>query len=709
MKKSALLERLVRLAATDVPGTPRLLMKHRSPEELVALQHGVEGAFKKIEEPAKQRMHSLIDKVPHPKVQKVLKGGADMMIENPEMIPMQAVPIPGVSLGYLAAKKGLERGLDKLAPLPKLAFTTSSYSGALNPVIETGASFQPGFKMPSLKAPVQQKVAFKLQGEMSFQGLDIAVENKPGSVRKGVDKDGKPWRTVMKWPYGYIRGTKGADGEEVDCYVGVVKDAPKAFVVHQKKDDGSYDEDKVMLGFESAQAARKGYLEHYNTDKFLGPIKAVAMDRFKKLVESGKKLTKISASSPTRGGFLLASDIPQFKAPSLAAPVEKKAEFARAEDLRAIGRKAMKEKDGDFLPDYVTYGEGDFKKSKYAAALDRERLRTQLLLEERFRDYGSPDGDISKEDAVPAVKQANSLAVRTLTGAVLGALSGAGYHGIKELTGRVPEAGAWAQSTNMSSGATSPSAGAPVQDFFKWHREQGHPKGPLRRGRFVMMELQGTHGDPSKLPAGSLLDERAQRGVVWGDASKTDLLALADDVIRREGDWAPGAREHLISMVEEAQKPWWKRKTADVSPTRPLGDGGGNPHRMQSWLASPQINSLRAPLNKTAEDGGGDYGGPAGFYYGSWQSGGGRGPVNEAGFRQASDQNGPPINSLKTPLRKLAGFLATGPSAAKNIGTKPFMQTSVADVAKPKGQKFGGPLPGANSTTLGGYNPPSLK
>ena len=642
MKKSALLERLVRLAATDVPHTPRLLMRHRSPEELAALQHGVEGAFKKIEEPAKQKMHALIDKVPHPKVQKVLKGGADMMIENPEMIPMQAVPIPGVSLGYLAAKKGLERGLDKLAPMPKVAawkdklpgglsdkkkpedfdpaalhkgrkvesehtkdkhlqteismdhltedpkyyeklervekkaFSTNAFSGQMNPVIETGASFQPGFKVPSLRAPVQQKTAeeFKLQGHTKFQELPIAIENRKGSVRKGVDKDGKPWRTVMKLPYGYIKGSKGADGEEVDCYLGPKKDATHAFVVHQKKDDGSYDEDKVMLGQESVDAARKAYLAHYNTDRFLGPIKAVPMERFKQLVESGKKLVKISsfvsaeelraigrkdpaalarlksaveqgkkksaASSPTRGGFMLASDIPQFKAPSLRAPIEK---------------------NSDFLPDYVTYNEGDFKKSKYAAALERERAKTlravngdhyQYLLDKERGD-GVDNGDIAKEDAVPVEKQ------------------------------------------------------------------------------------------------------------------------------------------------------------ADVSPTQPLGDGGGNPHRMQSWLASPQINSLRAPLNKLGEDGGGDYGGPAGFYYGSWQGGGGRGPVNEAGFRQASDQNGVPVNSLRAPLKKLAGFLATGPSAAKHIGQKPFMQTSVADVAKPKGQKFGGPLPGANSTTLGGYNPPSLK
>ena len=135
---------------------------------------------------------------------------------------------------------------------------------------------------------------FKLHGHTEHQGLRIAIENRKGSVRKGVDKDGKPWRTVMKAPYGYIKGTKGADGEEVDVYVGPHKDATHAFVVHQKKDDGSYDEDKVLLGVASRDAAKKLYLDHYNTDRFLGPIKKIPMDRLKGLLSSGKTLTKIS-------------------------------------------------------------------------------------------------------------------------------------------------------------------------------------------------------------------------------------------------------------------------------------------------------------------------------------------------------------------------------------------------------------------------------
>lgn len=135
---------------------------------------------------------------------------------------------------------------------------------------------------------------YKLDGHMSFQGMRIAVENKKGSTRSGHDKDGKPWHTLMKAPYGYITGSKGADDEGVDCYVGPNKDAPNAYVVHQNEEDGGYDEDKCILGVNSAEEAKALYLAHYNTDRFLGPIKAVPMERFKKLFSSGKTLTKIS-------------------------------------------------------------------------------------------------------------------------------------------------------------------------------------------------------------------------------------------------------------------------------------------------------------------------------------------------------------------------------------------------------------------------------
>lgn len=141
-----------------------------------------------------------------------------------------------------------------------------------------------------------KKQAYKLQGRTNIQGLNIAIENRKGSVRKGVDRDKHEWRIKMKHPYGYIKGTNGADGEPVDAYVGPDKSAPDAYVVHQHKCDGKgYDEDKVMLGFKNKKEAKEAYLKHYDDPKFLGPISKVSVERLKRLVASKRKLVKISS------------------------------------------------------------------------------------------------------------------------------------------------------------------------------------------------------------------------------------------------------------------------------------------------------------------------------------------------------------------------------------------------------------------------------
>lgn len=123
----------------------------------------------------------------------------------------------------------------------------------------------------------------KLEGRTVFQGLPISIENDKGSVREGVDKaTGKPWRTVMKYPYGYVRLSEGADGEHVDCYIGPNENAKNAFVVHQNDPNtGKYDEDKVMLGWDNAEDAKKAYLAHYDNPKFFGTMEAIPMEKFK--------------------------------------------------------------------------------------------------------------------------------------------------------------------------------------------------------------------------------------------------------------------------------------------------------------------------------------------------------------------------------------------------------------------------------------------
>lgn len=140
------------------------------------------------------------------------------------------------------------------------------------------------------KEAIQEKTnpeGFELEGEMDFKGLHIMIENKKGSIRSGVSEEGKKWETKMIYPYGYISKTKAADNEHVDCFVGDNHDSDVVFVVHQVvPETGKYDEDKVMLGFDTAEEAKNGYLIHYDSPDFFGSMTEMTFDRF---VESLKE------------------------------------------------------------------------------------------------------------------------------------------------------------------------------------------------------------------------------------------------------------------------------------------------------------------------------------------------------------------------------------------------------------------------------------
>lgn len=137
----------------------------------------------------------------------------------------------------------------------------------------------------------------KLQNRTSWNGLKISIENKKGSVRRGVDKDGHQWATKMHFDYGYIRGSEGTDGDHVDCYLGDNMDAKKVYIVHQNDPvTHKYDEDKCMLGFDTLEDAKKAYLMQYDRPGFLGKIDTMDFDEFKEFIllkrNHGKKIIK---------------------------------------------------------------------------------------------------------------------------------------------------------------------------------------------------------------------------------------------------------------------------------------------------------------------------------------------------------------------------------------------------------------------------------
>ena len=128
---------------------------------------------------------------------------------------------------------------------------------------------------------------FKLDLRTKFQGMPVSVENDVGSVRSGTSPDGKEWSTKMKAQYGYLRGTRGVDGDELDVFIGPNADSDKVFIMHMlDPKTGNYDEDKCILGTDSRTEARKLIGAHYDSPKFMGDITEMSIDDFKRTAMS---------------------------------------------------------------------------------------------------------------------------------------------------------------------------------------------------------------------------------------------------------------------------------------------------------------------------------------------------------------------------------------------------------------------------------------
>jgi hypothetical protein len=134
------------------------------------------------------------------------------------------------------------------------------------------------------KPSVEEKVSGEYEKRsIGWQGLTICIENEAGSHREGVNRDGEKWRQHMPYAYGYINQTTGMDGQEVDVFLGPnVDSADYVYIVRARKVNRweEYDEDKVMLGFDSEQDAIQAFLESYSDPRFLGPIHCMLVGEF---------------------------------------------------------------------------------------------------------------------------------------------------------------------------------------------------------------------------------------------------------------------------------------------------------------------------------------------------------------------------------------------------------------------------------------------
>lgn len=208
--------------------------------------------------------------------------------------------------------------------------------------------------------PAQAEAGNYKKGHVTIGEFDITIENPAGSLRKGVDADGKEWSTQMANTYGYIKGTEGVDGDHIDVFLHENMDewnGRKVFVVDQTNTDGSFDEHKVMLGFNDKDEAMTAYLANYdktwaNTHPGLR-ISETNIEDFNKWVQSSHRKTKPFAEYSTVSKVV--DEVPAQPAAAIEGEGYK------------IQPKPYTNKQGKTLDTYLVTFDRDFSKEELSA------------------------------------------------------------------------------------------------------------------------------------------------------------------------------------------------------------------------------------------------------------------------------------------------------------------------------------------------------
>ena len=139
--------------------------------------------------------------------------------------------------------------------------------------------------------PAQIEAGNYRKAHIDLNGFKISIENPRGSIRRGTDTDGKAWEVTMPADYGYIKRTTGADGEQVDVYVGQHPESSLIFVVDQvDPDTGAFDEHKAVMGANTQGEAELIYRSAFSDKsgaKRMGNVTAMDAAEFKAWLANG--------------------------------------------------------------------------------------------------------------------------------------------------------------------------------------------------------------------------------------------------------------------------------------------------------------------------------------------------------------------------------------------------------------------------------------
>ena len=206
------------------------------------------------------------------------------------------------------------------------------------------------------------------RGHTSFDGLQVSIENPIGTTRKWTDDQGRTGEQTFKSDYGYIKGTTGFDKDHVDLFIkpGYEGGANTVYVINQTKQDGSFDEQKVIIGVDSEIEAMELYNSNYEKGWDRGKsVVAMPTAEFKEWVKSDQP----------QKGELTADQIPVKK----ETPVKQEP----AEKVRPEVKRESREKTDKLLKKYA--GRNDAIKNITDRSVVREEMLAGVTPENRER------------------------------------------------------------------------------------------------------------------------------------------------------------------------------------------------------------------------------------------------------------------------------------------------------------------------------------
>jgi hypothetical protein len=129
---------------------------------------------------------------------------------------------------------------------------------------------------------------------IEFQGITISIDRPKGYVQTGKDVEGNEWSRTYQTDYGFIPRTKGGDGEALDVFVGPNDKSTTAYWASQRKADGTFDEYKLFVGYDSMREALNTYAAHI-PQKYLIDMEPVSLEKIKSLlsIEPVSKLLEL--------------------------------------------------------------------------------------------------------------------------------------------------------------------------------------------------------------------------------------------------------------------------------------------------------------------------------------------------------------------------------------------------------------------------------